>query len=699
MAPLAVVRVRAQLLSPAEQPLHCSVQQALLRECTPIGARNGRSITQLQHISNPAIGSRFAGVLGRQGKTDSKSSFLYGLSCNRRRVGADTNDAQLSAARRSANRTLPVRATAPQEEEPVSSNTPDLLVARRQVLAAGGATAAGLLLPSQGQAAPIVLRPADLAACADDCCVNIRPNGIPPRVPFTPLAGPVRTRKATGNLTTQERRMFNRAYQLLRQKAREDPTDPRWYLQQAHVHCAYCNELYQYSFQGARYPLQVHSSWLFLPWHRLYLHFHERILISLLKTDPEFASQADSFALPFWNYDALNAASPDCRTPQIYVDQTGLPFLYDSTRSEQSKSTLVSFNRAAPTLPAAQVISDNTATMRAQIFQATTANLFFGNPLRAGDPLSRRRPGQLEISPHNPVHVWVGGNMGQFGTAGQDPIFYGHHGNLDRLWSVWLTLPGGNRRNFVDPDWLGASFLFFDENRNLVEAKVSDAINTQASLRYAYEDVPIPWATAPAPAPRNFAPSQRRLLAVDEVTQKLDSLGPATSASPAVQLNKEPLVISSVPRSPPSDLGAGRNPGAVAGLLRSSGVSGLARRAGIGALTVPDFQEEVLVLQGVSYPSDQPAHFNVFINLPDATPNTPLDCAQYAGSFTTVPMGMMMSQTMTSEVDVRISISSVLESLGLTDSSDFGVTIVPAAGEGSEFGDVSIKGVAIEYDS
>jgi hypothetical protein len=50
------------------------------------------------------------------------------------------------------------------------------------------------------------------------------------------------------------------------------------------VHCAYCNELYQYSFNGSPYPLQVHGSWFFLPWHRLYLHFHERILISLLKT-------------------------------------------------------------------------------------------------------------------------------------------------------------------------------------------------------------------------------------------------------------------------------------------------------------------------------------------------------------------------------------------------------------------------------
>jgi polyphenol oxidase len=58
--------------------------------------------------------------------------------------------------------------------------------------------------------------------------------------------------------------------------------------------------------------------------------------------------------------------------------------------------------------------------------------------------------------------------MSAFTTAGRDPIFYGHHGNLDRLWSVWLNLPGGNRVNYDDPDWLTSSFLFWDENRNLV---------------------------------------------------------------------------------------------------------------------------------------------------------------------------------------------------------------------------------------
>jgi hypothetical protein len=96
---------------------------------------------------------------------------------------------------------------------------------------------------------------------------------------------------------------------------------------------------------------------------------------------------------------------------------------------------------------------------------------------------------------------------------------------------------------------------------------------------------------------------------------------------------------------------------------------------------VPNFQEDVFVLQRVSYPSNKPTHFNVFINLPDAGPGTSLDCAEYAGSFTAVAHGAM---DITSSTDVRISISDVLDDLGLTDASNFSVTIVPVVDEGGD---------------
>jgi len=37
---------------------------------------------------------------------------------------------------------------------------------------------------------------------------------------------------------------------------------------------------------------------------------------------------------------------------------------------------------------------------------------------------------------HNAVHVWIGGDMGP-GTSPNDPVFFLHHGNIDRIWATW----------------------------------------------------------------------------------------------------------------------------------------------------------------------------------------------------------------------------------------------------------------------
>jgi tyrosinase len=42
----------------------------------------------------------------------------------------------------------------------------------------------------------------------------------------------------------------------------------------------------------------------------------------------------------------------------------------------------------------------------------------------------------LEIALHNPVHRWVGGNMQDMASP-NDPVFWLHHCNCDRLWAAW----------------------------------------------------------------------------------------------------------------------------------------------------------------------------------------------------------------------------------------------------------------------
>ena len=40
-----------------------------------------------------------------------------------------------------------------------------------------------------------------------------------------------------------------------------------------------------------------------------------------------------------------------------------------------------------------------------------------------------------EIRLHNPPHGWIGGNMAS-GFSPDDPMFFLHHANVDRLWSL-----------------------------------------------------------------------------------------------------------------------------------------------------------------------------------------------------------------------------------------------------------------------
>ncbi|KAF2303387.1 hypothetical protein GH714_017747 [Hevea brasiliensis] len=152
--------------------------------------------------------------------------------------------------------------------------------------------------------------------------------------------------------------------------------------------------------------------------------------------------------------------------------------------------------------------SSNLSIMyRQMVSNGKTAKLFLGSSYRAGDEPDPGI-GSIENIPHNTVHVWTGDNtqpnfedMGDFYSAARDPIFFSHHSNIDRMWTIWKTL-GGKRTEFTDPDWLDATFLFYDENANLVRVKVRDCIDHK-KMRYAYQEVDIPWLKS-KPTPRTL---------------------------------------------------------------------------------------------------------------------------------------------------------------------------------------------------
>ncbi|MQL67721.1 hypothetical protein F6Q10_35520, partial [Streptomyces vinaceus] len=101
--------------------------------------------------------------------------------------------------------------------------------------------------------------------------------------------------------------------------------------------------------------------------------------------------------------------------------------------------------------------------------------------------------------PHTPVHIWTGDsprqphgeNMGNFYSAGLDPVFYCHHANVDRMWNEWKAI-GGKRRDLSDKDGLNSEFFFYDENRNPYRVKVRDCLDSK-KMGYDYAPMPTPW--------------------------------------------------------------------------------------------------------------------------------------------------------------------------------------------------------------
>ena len=59
---------------------------------------------------------------------------------------------------------------------------------------------------------------------------------------------------------------------------------------------------------------------------------------------------------------------------------------------------------------------------------------------------------ELEGKMHNNGHAWVGGDMGNPAISPNDPIFWMHHGQIDRIWAVWQQINFGERAFLTDDE-------------------------------------------------------------------------------------------------------------------------------------------------------------------------------------------------------------------------------------------------------
>ena len=182
----------------------------------------------------------------------------------------------------------------------------------------------------------------------------------------------------------------------------------------------------------------------FFGWHRMYLYYFERVL--------RWASGDNTLRLPYWDYtDPAQLA-----IPASFQSQSSP--LYDAKRDPG--------------------INDGSSTLEAG---STDVNDLL--PIKAYFTYESK----IEEGIHGYVHCTVGptcpvAHMGDVPVAGNDPVFYSHHANIDRLWACWQKLhktPSGA--------WQSQKFSFPDETGALQTKPVKDFLSS-VPLGYVYDN-------------------------------------------------------------------------------------------------------------------------------------------------------------------------------------------------------------------
>ena len=294
-----------------------------------------------------------------------------------------------------------------------------------------------------------------------------------------------RIRKSFYDLTDEELRNLCKAVGYMRN---DMPTDsPLHWENYGRQHAHHCTEY------GKDNP-QVHWSWHFLPWHRGYIYFLERILANILTTKCNV--DGSKFAYPYWDW-MMHKEIPNTRLRE----QAGLAsplFGYDLTQENMVNADNLGFDNAAlydgsrgPTILKPQMDPRNELTVDSQnhirdaLYYMSNEYIYqiLNTPWEqfGGKPNIDRNTGQglLEQNPHNDGHDWVGTRIGKnrlMGTlryAALDPIFYMHHGNIDRIFSMYKQpMPD------LDGPWGKQTYQYTDIDGSWITVSVKDIMTT-----------------------------------------------------------------------------------------------------------------------------------------------------------------------------------------------------------------------------
>ena len=303
-----------------------------------------------------------------------------------------------------------------------------------------------------------------------------------------------------------------------------------------------------------------HGTWYFLPWHRMYLAYFEQIVAATIVK----LGGPEGWSLPFWNYS--DDSNPEARLiPPAFRERT----LPDRRPNPLRIDARAPGANTGDNIAGAQQVNLQPA-MNERRFAGVSSggSPGFGGP-QTGFHHTDGTVGTLERLPHGAMHGAVGGKdgwMSMFHTAPLDPIFWLHHSNIDRLWSVWRNSRAENV-NPVDETWRSMSFAFHDARGSPVSLRCDQVIDTEAApLHYRYEGVSTPSGparpiteglTVPEPVPEMVGANEEPVVLRGQVAETRLAVSPPTgpgrvtlesiSRAPELYLNFENITSESGP--------------------------------------------------------------------------------------------------------------------------------------------------------
>jgi hypothetical protein len=341
----------------------------------------------------------------------------------------------------------------------------------------------------------------------------------------------------------------------------------------------------------------------FFGWHRIYLYYFERVL--------RWAANDPSLTLPYWDY-----TDPA---------QTGLPDAFQEQDPNLPVSPLYEWRRSIS-------LNEGLSTLDPRL---TDIDDPFHNAKNFLD-----YEGQIETGVHGIVHCTVGQTcpialMGLVGVAANDPIFYEHHANIDRMWSCWQHA----HPNEQPGDWQNEEFSMIDETGALKKRTVKEFLDTRA-LGYMYDNEDKCTRT-PAPTPVAVVVAQGA--AAPEPAAK-------STATQPIRLNATTTSVDVAVQEPRRQQ------------LQQSVTAG----------------QTTLVLRDVSAQTDPGALLNVYVARKDAP-----DKREYVGTINWFGVfdhtdGMQHGDRVSRTV--RFDVSRALKALGLNDARELTVTFEAASG-------------------